>query len=127
MSLPEIIVVGLIWGGLMIFFLMPFNLELQVMPKMSFSQVFKRNFINLLLHKKAILAFVMLIVTLHYFWQFYESIQVYQYIHGEDGFRIANPKEHAIYYMIGTCIYAILIYLLLVLRRTHKQLVKQKR
>ncbi|PYF08330.1 hypothetical protein [Ureibacillus chungkukjangi] len=122
MSLLEIIVVGLIWGGLMIYFLMPFNLELQAMPNIAFSQVFKRNSLKLIFHKKAFLALVMVVVTLYYFWQFYGSIQVYQTIHGEDGFTIVNPKEHAIYYMIGTCIYSILIYILLVLRRTYKEL-----
>ena len=126
MSLLEIIVIGLIWGGLMIYFLMPFNLEPQVMPNMTFSQAFKRNLIKLVLHKKAILGLVLLVVTLHYFWQYYGAIQVYQYLHGEEGFAIVNPKVHAIYYMVGTCIYAVLIYLLLVWRRTYKQLVKQK-
>lgn len=120
MEVHEIFIFGLIWGGLMYFFLTPFNTEPQEIPRKPFPQNFKRNLFEVVLHKKAILALILLVFTIHYFLEFYASVQIYQQIHGEDGMKLVNPREHAIYYIIGVCIYTILIYLLSAFRKTYR-------
>ncbi|MDI7741112.1 hypothetical protein QMK38_03780 [Lysinibacillus fusiformis] len=120
MELHEIFIFGLIWGGLMFFFLTSFNEKQEKMPNKTFSQVFKRNLLEVVLHKKAVLALILLVFTMHYFMEFYASIQIYQQVHGEDGMMLKNPREHAVYYLVGVCIYTILIYLLSAFRKTYK-------
>lgn len=120
MELHEIFIFGLIWGGLMFFFLTSFNEKQEKIPNKTFSQVFKRNLLEVVLHKKAVLALILLVFTMHYFMEFYSSIQIYQLVHGEDGMMLKNPREHAVYYLVGVCIYTILIYLLSAFRKTYK-------
>ncbi|KGR73532.1 hypothetical protein [Ureibacillus manganicus] len=125
MQLHEILIFGGIWGWLMIFFLTPPHHNVSNEPQekssiMTFSKVFQISLIRVVLHKKAILALVLFVATIIYFWSYFESIEVYRQIHGEDGFRLISPKVDGIYYVFGVTIYTAVLYLCAVINRADK-------
>ena len=116
MQFHEMIIFGGIWGWLMIFFLTPHLQKRSAEPQekyaqMTFSNAFKKSLIQVVLHKKAILGLLLFVATIIYFWSYFESIEAYQQIHGEDGFRLINPKVDGIYYVFGVTIYTAVLYL----------------
>jgi hypothetical protein len=127
MQFSEIVVFGIVWGGLMIYFLTPFNKvtsnEIQGSSDVTFSKVFQNSLTKLALHKKAILALLMLTITLIYIWMYYTSIEWYLKAHGE-GEQSINPMEQAFYHMISIILYAAILYLFLAFRKTIKLLKK---
>jgi hypothetical protein len=127
MQFSEIVVFGIVRGGLMIYFLTPFNkltsIEIQGITDVTFSKAFKNSLTKLVLHKKAILALLMLIITLIYIWMYYTSIEWYIRVHGEVVQSI-NPMEQAIFNTINITLYTAILYLLLAFRKTIKLLKK---
>jgi hypothetical protein len=123
MQFTEIVVFGIVWGGLMIYFLTPFNkktvIEIQGSTDVTFSKAFKDSLTSLILHKKAILALLMLMITLIYIWMYYTSIEWYFKAHGEVE-KSVNPMDQAFYYMINIISYAAFLYLFLAIRKTIK-------
>lgn len=121
MQFSEIVVFGIVWGGLMIYFLTPFNvktsIEIPASNGLTFSKAFKDSLTKLVVHKKAILALLMLLVTLNYIWMYYTSIEWYFKAHGEFEQSI-NSMEQALYYMISILLYAAILYLFLAFRKT---------
>ncbi|MFY3790656.1 hypothetical protein ACOQFO_02890 [Ureibacillus sp. MALMAid1270] len=113
MQLHEIIIFGLVWGSLMIYFLTPFNQNVSADTKdqtiITFSQAFKKSLIKVVLHKKAILTGILLISTITYFGFYFYSTTTYIKAHGESEFT-KLPKVDDIYYLVGVCIYAVILY-----------------
>lgn len=121
MQFSEIVVFGIVWGGLMIYFLTPFNvktsIEIPASNNVTFSKAFKDSLTKLVAHKKAHLALLMLMLTLTYIWMYYTSIEWYFKSHGEVEQSI-NPMEQAFYSMISILLYAAILYLFLAFRKT---------
>jgi hypothetical protein len=127
MQFTEIVVFGIVWGGLMIYFLTPFNkktsIEIQGSIDVTFQKAFKDSLTKLAFHKKSILALLMLMITLIYIWMYYTSIEWYFKAHGEV-LQSINPMEQAIFYTISIILYAAILYLFLAFRKTVKLLKK---
>lgn len=117
-----IVVMALVCGGLLIFFLTPSqraaNIDIQQNSKMSFAEALKASSIHTIFHKKAILAFLQLVITLIMIWQYYADLEWYNGAHGV--ISSINPTKQAVLYMIAVTVYAVMIYLVLVVRRTMK-------
>jgi uncharacterized membrane protein (UPF0182 family) len=119
LEFAELVVFGIVWGGLMVYFLTPFNNKISVEgnSKVTVSKAFKESLTRLLLHKKAILALLMLIITLNFIWSYFISIDDHNKLHGVTS---ESSKPQAIFYMISITLYALLLYILLAVRRTLK-------
>jgi len=117
-----IVVMAIVCGGLMIFFLTPTKREAiidnQQKSKMSFAEALKYSSIQTLFHKKAILAFLQLVITLIIIWQYHADLEWYNSAHGV--ISAVNPTKQAVLYMIAVTVYAVMIYLILVLRGMKK-------
>lgn len=112
MQFSEIIVIGVIWGGLMFYFLTPFKSKpLQRNKDDSFRDDFLASLFGGIKHKKFIFAFVMLIVTLVCVWLGYSQLKWHNDNHG-GGEMTFNPTIKSIYYMVGITIYTGILYLL---------------
>ena len=110
----------------MFFFLTPHQQNISAEPKenstkIEFSQAFKKSLIKVVLHKKAILAAILLISTMLYFGYYFYSIQTYIKAHGESEFTMV-PKVDDIYYIIGVCLYTVFLYICAALSWTEKYL-----
>lgn len=85
--------------------------------KVTFLNILKDSFVKIAMHKKAIFALIMLIITLIYIWSSHSQIEWHNNIHG-GGELSFNPTKQAIYYMTSLIIYAVFLYLFLAIRRT---------
>ncbi|RFB11417.1 hypothetical protein DZB84_21035 [Bacillus sp. HNG] len=117
----EIIVFGIVWGALFIYFLTPFTSLVTFKSykgiDVAFKHVFIDSLIKIVMHKKAILALLMLVITLVFIWSYYSQLEWYNLAHGV-GEVSTKPKLLGIYYIVSVIIYSALLYLLLALRRT---------
>ena len=112
MQFSEIIVIGVIWGGLMFYFLTPFKSKsLQNNKNKSVRSALFASLLSVMMHKKAILAFAMLTITLVCVWLNYSQLKWHNDNHG-GGEMAFNPITKAIYYMIGITIYTGILYFL---------------
>ncbi|THE09142.1 hypothetical protein E1I69_23485 [Bacillus timonensis] len=82
----NIIVFWIVWGALYIYFLTPFKslvtFESHKDSEIAFKNVFKDSLIKIVMHKKAILALLMLILTLVFIWSYYSQLEWYNLAHG---------------------------------------------
>ncbi|MFT9599397.1 hypothetical protein [Mesobacillus sp.] len=119
MSFVELVVFGIVWGGLMVYFLTPFNNKTNIEgnSKVTVSKAFKESLTRLILHKKAILALLLLIITLNFIWSYFISIDDYNNLHGVTS---ESGKPQAIFYMISLTLYSVTLYILLAVRRALK-------
>mgnify|MGYP005830105269 CR=1 FL=1 len=119
MSFVELMVFGIVWGGLMVYFLTPFNNKTNIErnSKVTVSKAFKESLTRLILHKKAILALLLLIITLNFIWSYFISIDDYNKLHGVTS---ESGKPQAIFYMISLTLYSVTLYILLAVRRAVK-------
>lgn len=127
MQITEIVVFGMIWGGVMIYFLTPFNRKTNVEfhgdKNRTFKNVFIGSLLRLVFHKKAILAFVMLGATFFYIWSYYSSLEMYFQVH-ERIEKTIDPTKQAIFYTLSFFIYALIICFLIAFKNTLKVLKK---
>ncbi|ESU31775.1 hypothetical protein G3A_14750 [Bacillus sp. 17376] len=72
---------------------------------------------RLILHKKAIMALLLLVISLNYIWSYFGSIDDYNKLHG---IASESMKPQAIFYMISLTLYAATLYILLAVRRAVK-------
>ncbi|SOC39904.1 hypothetical protein [Ureibacillus acetophenoni] len=126
MQFHEMMIFGGIWGWLMFFFLTPHQHSIRAetkdkSTKIGFPQAFKKSLIKVVLHKKAMLAAILLITTIIYFGYYFNSIPTYIKNHGESEFTIV-PKVDDSYYLVGVCIYAVFLYICAALGWTEKYL-----
>lgn len=120
MEFPEILVFAIVWGALMIYFLLPFSennyLKIEENTKSTFLDLLKDSVVKITMHKKAIFAAIMLIITLIYIWSSHSQMEWYTNAHG--GELSYNPTQQAVSYMLNVVIYTMILYLFLVIRRT---------
>jgi hypothetical protein len=116
MGVSEIAVLLLVYSGLLIFFLVP--LESRVQSKyhqqsrqVSFLSVFKDNLVTMVFHKKAVLAMVLLGVTLICIWSGYANVEWHYNAHS--GYLPISTKLTAIYSICSVLIYTIVLLLFL--------------
>ena len=118
MQYSAIIVFAVVWGGLMYYFLTPFERNtLQSKKDNSFSRAFKASLLSGMKHKKVILAFVLLIGTLICIWLNYAQLEWHNAAHGGEETTF-NPTTKAIYYIVAITIYTVMLYLLSAYKRT---------
>ena len=96
-----------VYSGLMVFFLMPFERHTSVVKQQTFAQVVKQT----LLHKKAILALFLLGFVLFSTWSKYEAEE--WHVNEHSGYPPISMDLQAVYAMIGVVIYTILLAFLL--------------
>lgn len=122
MGYSEIIVILLVYSGLMTFLLLPFRSGMVVINRqksqVKFAQIFKENFSGIILHKKVILAIVLLALTLYYIWAAYGSTEYHFNAHS--GYPPINTKLNAIYSMIGVFLYTVVLTLGIAFLKTLK-------
>ena len=121
MQFTEIVVFGIVWGGVMIYFLTPFNRKTNVEfyedTNRTFTTVFISSLLGLIVHKKALLAFVMLGVTIFYTWSYYSSLEMYFQVHGGIE-KTINPTKQAIFYTLSFFIYTLILCFLIAFKNT---------
>lgn len=122
MGYSEIIVILLVYSGLMTFLLLPFRSGIEVInqqkSQMKFAQIFKENLSGIILHKKVILAIVLLALTLYYIWAAYASTEYHFNAHS--GYPPISKKLNAIYSMIGVFLYTVVLTLAIAFFKTLK-------
>lgn len=122
MVFSEIVVLLLIYSGLLIFFLLPFQRQVQSKNhqrnQKSFLSVFKDNLVNMVFHKKAILALVLLGFALISIQAGYAGAQWHYNAHS--GYPPISNNLTALYTICGVVIYTVVLLLFLVYKRTLK-------
>ncbi|MFJ7736320.1 hypothetical protein ACIQ2D_08235 [Lysinibacillus sp. NPDC097287] len=122
MGYSEIGVMLLIYSGLIIFFLVPFQRGLSIINQqkgpMTFTPVYKDNLLKLILHKKAILAFILFIFTLLLIWLNYKTAD--DHFNAHSGYPPISSDLQAIYSICGVIIYTVVLYLLLAFVKTFR-------
>ena len=118
----EIIVMLFVYSGLIVYFLIPFqrnvNSRNQHYSKSAFITVYKQSLRKMVFHKKAIFAFILLGFTLFMIWSGYAAAESHDNSHS--GYPLISTKLEAIYSMFGLLIYTIFLLLLLGFVRTIK-------
>ena len=111
MPFSAIVIFAIVWGGLMIYFLIPFHGKIDRNPHDPFTKALQVSLGRLILHKKAILAFVLLLVTLISIRFYYISAEEYDELHA-----INRDSGDPVLYMSGVVLYAAFLYLFLAVR-----------
>lgn len=123
MEFSEIIVILLVYSSMITFLLLPFQSGMdrinQQKSQRRFAQIFKRNLSEIIFHKKAILALVLLALTLYYVWAAYASTEYHFNAHS--GYPPLSTKLNAITSMIGVFLYTVLLTLVIALLKTLKK------
>ncbi len=107
-----ILVGGLIWGVLVLFFLTPFREE------QADSLSWKASLWKIVTQRKVILVPTMLAVTLFGIWLYHADIVFYHEIHGEP--LTFDPMIRAWLYMFGLMAYTVLLAFLVVYREIRR-------
>lgn len=111
MPFSVIVVFAIVWGGLMVYFLTPFHGRIDRNPHDTFAKALQISLARLILHKKAILAFLLLLVTLMSIRSYFVSAREYDELHA-----INRDSGDPVLYMIGVVLYAAFLYLFLAVR-----------
>ena len=118
----EITVMLFVYSGLIVYFLIPFqrnvNLRNQQYSKSAFITVYKRSLRKMLFHKKAILAFILLAFSLLMIWSGYAAVE--SHYNNHSGNPPISTNLEALYSMFGLLIYTGFLLLLLGFVRTIK-------
>lgn len=111
MQLTAIVVFAVVWGGLMVYFLTPFNDRYRLDGNVAFSKAFRVSLKRLILHKKAILALLLLLFTVMSIRSYFISAEEYDRMHG-----INREYDSPVFYMISVILYAAILFLFLAIR-----------
>jgi hypothetical protein len=111
LQFTSIVVFAIVWGGLMIYFLTPFHGKIVRNPHDRFTKALQVSLARLILHKKAILAFLLLLVTLMSIRSYVISAEEYDRLHA-----INRETGDPIFYMSGVVVYFAILYLFLAVR-----------
>ncbi|WP_226086513.1 hypothetical protein [Mesobacillus sp. S13] len=111
MPFSAIVVFAIVWGGLMVYFLTPFNGKMESSADAPFFEALKVSFKRLIFHKKAILAFFLLMFTLLVIWSYFISAEEYDLLHGMN-----RDSGDPVLYMSGVVLYVAFLYLFLAVR-----------
>ncbi|WP_226646840.1 hypothetical protein [Mesobacillus subterraneus] len=111
MPFSAIVVFAIVWGGLLVYFLTPFNGKMESSADAPFFEALKVGFKRLIFHKKAILAFLLLMFTLLSIWSYFISTEEYARLHA-----MRSKAGDPVLYMSGVVLYAAFLYLFLAVR-----------
>ncbi|KOP81451.1 hypothetical protein [Cytobacillus solani] len=116
MDYTSVAMMALIWGALLVYFLTPFQrkTETKSYVKMNFSDALKYSFIKVTFHKKAILALAFILISLSVTSWSQNQDDYYNEIHG------ISSQTQPINYTMGIVVFSVMIYLLIVGRKTIK-------
>ncbi|MED4015142.1 hypothetical protein [Sutcliffiella cohnii] len=118
MQLTAIFIFGLVWGGLMIYFLTPTrkieNVDFE--KDWTFQHAFKDSLISIGLQKKAVPVFLMIVIVVLAIWSFHSQLKWHNEAHG-GGEMTYNPMTQAVLYIVGFIVYSAILYLYLAYRR----------
>lgn len=117
MNISGLAIMALVWGILFIYFLTPFQkkAETESLPNITFPNAFKDSFFEITLHKKAILGFTLFLITVLATWWSGVQTEYYNEIHA------IHPATEPPNYILGIIMYAAIIYLFLIGRKTFKR------
>ncbi|MGV2941625.1 hypothetical protein AB5I83_18635 [Mesobacillus sp. LC4] len=115
MPFSALVVFAIVWGGLMVYFLTPFNGKMESGADDPFFEALKVSFKRLIFHKKAILAFLLLMFTLLSIWSYFISTEEYARLHA-----MRSKAGDSVFYMISVVLYAAFLYIILAVRWTVK-------
>ena len=122
MGVSEFIIMLLVYSGLILYFLIPFqrkvNLRNQQHSKSAFITVYKHSLRKMIFHKKALVAFILLGFTLVMIWSGYAAAEVHYNNHS--GYPPISTNLEAVYMMCGLLIYTVLLLFLFCFVRTIK-------
>lgn len=107
---------GIVWGGLFIYLLVPFSRQTDSNSKMKFADALIDSFIKITFHKKAILALLMIAITLFVNWWSQTQDIIYNEMHG------IGTSVQSVNDLIIISIYALGIYLFVIGIRTVKSM-----
>lgn len=112
------LIMTIVWGILLFYFLTPFKKKPATNP-MNFHSALKQSVVSVTFHNKAVLGFTLVIFTLLAVWWSQSQNVIYAELH-------ALKIEKQPPYAIGTLMYSILIYVLVIARyaimlQPHKQ------
>lgn len=116
MNDPSMIVMGIVWGGLFVYLLVPFYVKTETHSKMTFVEALKDSFIKITFHKKALLALLLLVITLSVNWWSQAQDVIYNEMHG------INAPTQSVNNLVIIIVYALIIYLLVIGRRSIKSM-----
>ena len=122
MEYSDIAVMLLVYSGLITFFLVPFQREVnlinQQQSQVTFITVFKDSLGKMIFHKKAVFACVLLCFTLFSICLGYVNAEYHFNAHS--GYPPISTNIKAIYSMCGLLVYTVVLFLLLGFVRTLK-------
>ena len=110
------IIFFIVYSGLMVFFLMPLERSKSAIKQQTFAQVVRQ----MLFHKKAILALLLLCFVLFSIWSAYEAAE--WHVNEHSGYSPISTNVQAVCAMTGVVIYTISLALLLAFWRTFTML-----
>ncbi|WP_102275335.1 hypothetical protein [Cytobacillus massiliigabonensis] len=123
MNFSEVIIMLLVFSVLFTYFLVPFQKSSNKTdhPKSQLFRVaFKESFFHLILHKKAVVACILLVVTLYGTWLGYAAGE--DHINAHSGYPPISTKVDAYLTMGIVFLYSIFLFLLLVYVKTFRGL-----
>ena len=122
MGYSEIIVILLVYSGMIIYFLVPFKNNKDVVKEkesqVKIARVFKDSVIDIILHKKAVLASILLSFTLLCIWSTYDAAEYH--VNAHSGYPPISMDLKAFYSMGKVLVYTIVLTFLLAFLRTLK-------
>lgn len=116
MSFSEIAIMVLVFSGLFIYFLVPFersaNITNQQKGKLIFNRVLKDRIFYILHQKKSIFACILLVVTFLGTWFGYATAE--EHINAHSGYSPISMKENAYFTMGIVLLYSLFLFFLIV-------------
>ncbi|MFJ7730988.1 hypothetical protein ACIQXF_03760 [Lysinibacillus sp. NPDC097231] len=115
MDLSELTVMIIIFSGIMIFFLVPFNKYQckEIQQRRTFLIIFKDSLLQITFHKKALLAFLLVSFLLAAIWFGYEQEEYH--FNAPSGYPLISTHSEAVLAICAFLGYTIILYLLLAL------------
>ena len=122
MGVSEFIMMLLVYSGLILYFLIPFqrkvNLSNQQHSKSAFITVYRHSLRKMIFHKKALVAFILLGFTLVMIWSGYVAAE--SHYNNHSGYPPISTNSERVYSMLALLIYTVFLLLLLGFVRTIK-------
>ncbi|KMJ57232.1 hypothetical protein AB685_17675 [Bacillus sp. LL01] len=118
MGTLELLMIAIIWGGLMLYFIIPSD-EMQELPHqtMSLGEVLIISLNSVTFHFKTVLVLLFLLLTYLAIWYSLKDITWYNEAHGVPS--TADPADKLPFYLAGVTIYAVLLYAAVVGKKIH--------
>lgn len=119
MRYSEILVMLLVYSGLIVFLLVPFQSGWNQHPRpINFITVFKDSLIKMIFHKKSIFALILISFMLFSIWFGYKGEEYHFNAHS--GYPPISTNLKAFYSMFGVLVYTVILYTFIAFVRTLK-------